>query len=183
MRIPVVVAALTAALLAGATPAHAGGWHATWAAAQQDVFDRQRPGVVAAFPSNEGTNTTLRLVVRTTVGGRYARILLSNRSGTTTLLVGATRVAVRAQRSTARRRTPRTLRWSSRTWTDIPPGGEVVSDPVALAVPAHADLLVSAWLPYRTPVLTWHGFANTTSYLAAGNRVDDAGGSSYGRTT
>ena len=182
-RVPVVVALAVALLLGGAPAARADGWHATWAAAQQDVYDAKRPGVVAAFPDNTATDTTLRLVVRTTVGGRYARVRLSNRFGSAPMRVGAARVAVRATGDAARAGTTRTLRWSSRTWTDIPAGGEALSDPVALGVPASTDLLVSVWLPYRTPVLTWHGFANTTSYLAAGNRVDDAAGHAYDRTT
>ena len=178
-----VVGLLTALVLAGAPAAEAGEWRATWAAAQQDVYDSKRPGVVAAFPANEAANTTLRLVVRSTVAGRYARIRLSNVFGSSPMRVGAARVAVRSAGRSAAAGTSRTLRWSTRTWVDVPAGGEVLSDPVALAVPAHADLLVSVWLPYRTPVLTWHGFANTTSYLAAGNRVDDVAGRSYDRTT
>src|SRR6185437_12595081 len=63
----------------------------------------------------------------------------------------------------------------------IPPGAEVVSDPVALNVPALTDIAISMYFPDHTMASTEHSDSNQISYAANGNQVAaaDLGGKSW----
>ena len=190
-RIPVVLAlvlgVLAATFLAGAVPAAAASsWQATWGAAQQVVADPTRGDLLAVFPAGEAVDQSMRFVVRTTVGGESVRVRFSNRFGTEPLEIGAARIALRDFGATVLAGTSQVVTWSGSPSTVIPPGVDVVSDPVPLQVFADNDLLVSLYLPGRAPLRTYHSFANTTSYVsepAAGNLVDDQYGGGFSRRT
>ena len=67
-------------------------------------------------------NQTIRMVVRTTLGGNQARIRLSNLYGTEGLSVGAAHLALRLRGCETIPGTDRTLTFSGRPSTLIPPG-------------------------------------------------------------
>src|SRR4051812_20955055 len=84
-------------------------WVATWAAAQQPANPAPPPGaqpVAAASGSGRGSaaltsfhNQTIRMFVRSSLGGSRLRVQLSNAYGTTALTIGAVHVARRAKES------------------------------------------------------------------------------------
>ncbi|QFZ19377.1 SGNH/GDSL hydrolase family protein [Saccharothrix syringae] len=148
--------------------AHARGWVAAWAAS---------PVVGSAVPWNscpagEGlADQTVRNVVFTSAGGRFARVRLTNAFGTKPLKVGRTSVAVQAAGDAAVPGTLRAVTFGGRREVTVPVGREVFSDPVRLDVAALSTLLVSAYLPEATGPLTNHPFTAQGNYLAAGDRT------------
>src|SRR4051794_39393474 len=112
---------LGAVVVCGFSPAaHAQDhWVATWAASPQAprvVFPRpaQAPAPAAA-PANQGNqqgnqpagfpapqsfnNQTVRMVVRSSIGGRRVRVVLSNAFGTAPLKIGGAHIALRDKES------------------------------------------------------------------------------------
>ena len=116
-------------------------------------------------------NQTLRQIVHTSLGGDRVRIVLSNAFGTSPLAVGAAHVALREKDAAIVATSDRVLAFGGSPSVNIPPGATVVSDPVALTVPASADLAIDMYLPGDTAAstspLTTHGGALQTSYVSA----------------
>jgi lysophospholipase L1-like esterase len=159
-------------------------WIATWSTA--GVGRPQVPPVaptVAGAPAQTAQpapflhfdNQTLRQIVRTSVGGSRARIVLSNVFGTAPVTIGAAHIALRDKESSIVAASDRVLTFGGRSTMTIPAGATLLSDPVALAVPAAADLAIDLYLPGNTngpsPV-TMHNGALQTSYVTeTGNHV------------
>jgi len=105
--------------------------------------------------------------------------VLSNAFGTAPLPVGAAAVALRQKDSAVTAGSGRPLTFSGSASTTIAAGAVAVSDPVALTVPALADLVVDVFLPGDTASspspLTTHASALQTNYLSApGNHAGAA---------
>jgi lysophospholipase L1-like esterase len=77
----------------------------------------------------------------------------------------------------------RRLTFGGRTTVVVPAGRQVVSDPVALSVPADADVLVTTYSPGPSGPVTIHPRARQTSYAAVGQHTEDAGGAAYTERT
>jgi lysophospholipase L1-like esterase len=141
-----------------------GPWTGTW------------QGTMAAAMDGGCANCTVRDVVHTSIGGTAVRVRLSNVFGTVPLRVGHTTVALPAVPGTAQV-APGTLRqvtFHRRAAVTVPPGSEVVSDPVPLAVPARHDLLVTTYTPGRRIRTSYHPIAMRHSFFAAGTDVANA---------
>jgi lysophospholipase L1-like esterase len=168
------VSALVAGLMApssAASPArHANDWVGTWASSASGTVPNLPTGYV---------NRTIRNVVHTSVGGSRVRVSLTNVLGTAPVLMGAVTVAVAAKPDApdAVAGTMRSLTFSGAPSITIPPGGEVLSDPVSLAAPEDGNLLVSVFTPQPSGPVTYHQVANQTSYLSQNgdHAADDAG--------
>ncbi|MEU2774933.1 SGNH/GDSL hydrolase family protein [Streptomyces sp. NPDC007162] len=180
-----LLAALTAALTVALPPLRASAdppphhraarWTGTWEAAAS--------GTVAELPGQ-----SVRDVIHTSVGGRAARIRISNRLGTAPLVLGGVSVAVQvagAPRSAAAvPGSVRTVTFHGAATTEIPAGHDAVGDPVPLRVPAGANLLVSLYTPGDSGPATYHRSALQTSFIAPdGNHTGDEGGTAYTTTT
>ncbi|MGP4111912.1 SGNH/GDSL hydrolase family protein [Streptomyces sp. 4N509B] len=131
---------------------------------------------VTSRPASDTTafeDQTIRQVVHTSVGGTAARVRLSNEFGTTPLVIGEARVALRDPDAPDSARTQpgtdRRLTFGGASSLTIPAGAPAVSDPVDLRVPAGADLVISLYLPEHTPGTTLHAFAFQNAYVADGN--------------
>ncbi|CAM5590311.1 SGNH hydrolase [Streptomyces badius] len=124
-----------------AAPASAGTWVGAWSASP-----------VGAEPGTAGegmAGRSVRNVVHTGVGGTSARITLSNLYGRTPLTMTHASLALAAGHGTAAANagSMRRLTFAGRTTVVIAAGGQVLSDAVALAVPAGGDVLVTTLLP------------------------------------
>jgi lysophospholipase L1-like esterase len=169
------------ALLPGMVPV-AGAqehWVATWAASPQAPrvnFPRpaQTPAAApASAPANPAfpappsfNNQTVRMVVRTSIGGRRARVQLSNAFGTGPLKVGAAHVALRDRESAIMPASDHALTFSGKASFTIPPGAEAISDPVDLDVPKLGDLAISVYIPGEVAVPTTHLTGLHTTYIS-----------------
>jgi lysophospholipase L1-like esterase len=170
MLIATLVATLTLASPASAgalAPAGAGGssWVGTWGTAVTGPALPPQPGTVFE-------NQTLRQIVHVSTAGSEIRVRLGNEYGTQPLVIGEARVARRpagAGGSEIVRGTDRALTFGGRKSVSIPAGAPALSDPVRLSVPALTDLVISIYLPQRTPAATLHGSAFQANFVAAGN--------------
>ncbi|MEV7088660.1 SGNH/GDSL hydrolase family protein [Streptomyces sp. NPDC093085] len=157
-----------------AAPASADAWTATWATAPVGVEE----GAPQGYPGR-----TIRNVVHTSIGGTSARVTFSNLYGTEALFIGSASVAVGAEGPGARPGSLRRLTFSGRPEVTVPPGGQVISDPVALRLPYGGDLLVSLYTPVAGGPVTYHPYALQTSYFADGDRTADTTGAPYTEPT
>ncbi|MER6567597.1 SGNH/GDSL hydrolase family protein [Streptomyces sp. NPDC001093] len=137
-------------------------------------------GTASALPG-----AAIRNVVHLSVGGTAVRIRLGNRFGTAPLRLGAVTVALR--RGTGPDAVPGTLRTATfhgATTVTVPPGQDMVTDPVPLTVPAAADLLVTVYTPEDGGPATYHQTALQTSYVApdGAGRAADEDGAAYTTT-
>jgi lysophospholipase L1-like esterase len=148
-------------------------WLATWTASPSDAPPRPPRDSVDRVPRLY--DQTLRLVVRTSIGGERVRIRLSNEYGDRPLVIDAAHVAVRDSGASIVPATDRALTFGGRPWVQMRPGAVVLSDPVALTVPALADLAVSVHLPDSTRVSTAHPLGLQTNYVGHGNVVSARG--------
>jgi len=163
---------LAAVLLLAATPlAHAkplpNHWVGTWATADYD-----RDNTVKHDLSNQ--DITLRQIVHVSLGGPFVRVELSNAFGTEPLVIGAAHIALAGKSGDIDLLTANALTFGGQPSVSIPPGAEIVSDPVALKLPAFADLAISLFLPAQ-PLshISVHNSAYQTNYIAPGNLVGE----------
>jgi lysophospholipase L1-like esterase len=156
-------------------------WVATWAASPQAprvAFGRgPAPGAPAAAPARANrapafpapptfNNTTVREIVHTSIGGRRARVQLSNAFGTTPLKVGAAHVALRDKESAILAGSDHALTFSGDASFTIPPGAEAISDPVDIEVPKLGDLVLSLYIPGEGAAPTQHLTGLHTTYIS-----------------
>ncbi|HEX6355541.1 SGNH/GDSL hydrolase family protein [Actinophytocola sp.] len=127
-------------------------------------------------------NHSIRNVVHTSVGGRAARVRLSNVYGTAPVLMGRVTLAVAAAPDApdAVAGTMREVTFGGAPSITVPVGAEVLSDPVSLAVPADRDLLVTVFTPEPSGPVTVHPRAYQTSFLTAdGDHAADEQGAAF----
>ena len=157
-------------------------WVATWAASPQSariVFPRlpqppaPAPGAAAppapriVFPAPPSfDNQTVRMVVRTSIGGHQVRVQLSNTFGGSALHIGAAHIALRDKDSTIVAGSDRPLTFSGRPSATIPEGAEILSDPVDLDVQPLADLAISVYVPGHVDDPTDHLTGLHTTYIS-----------------
>ena len=158
-----------------------GDWVATWTAAQHapsnDLF------TLIGEPTNPGVsgfnNQTVRNVAFTSSGGRVLRVHLSNAFGTRPVTIGRATVAVELSGAQLVPGTVRNLLFGGQASVTIPAGGDIVSDPVNLAVRPLEDLAVSTYLPTATGPTTYHFFSQQTNYVASGDLTGSEAPDSY----
>ncbi|MDG4859088.1 SGNH/GDSL hydrolase family protein [Streptomyces sp. T-3] len=155
-----------------ADPASAGSWVGTWSTSP-----------AAAEPNTERgfAGRSIRNVVHTSVGGTSARITLSNLFGHQPLTLTHVSLAVASAPSNpaAAAGTVRRLTFGGNHSVVIPPGKQIVSDPVRLRIPHDADLLVTTFSPTPSGPVTYHPHARQTSFVAPGDHVEDPLGDAY----
>lgn len=134
-------------------------WVGTWTAAPAPA-----DGVALA-------NVTLRMTPRVSIGGSTIRVRISNAYGVRPLAIGAAHVARRDSGAAIVPGSDRRLTFGGETRATIAAGALLVSDPVALEVPALADLAVSFHLPQDLPA----SFGITGRYARQTNYISPVG--------
>ena len=155
------VASLTLPLAAKTPPPD--HWVGTWGAAPSDVSNTSH-----LFAQD----STLREIVRVSLGGPLVRVILTNEFGTEPLIIGAVHIADAAGGSSISLASANALTFGGRLSVTIPPGALVVSDPAALTLKPLSSVAVSVFVPAQTVThLTAHAFAGATAYMTPGNVV------------
>jgi lysophospholipase L1-like esterase len=144
-------------------------WFATWTASPYDAPPRPPRDSIDRVPRLY--DQTLRLVVRTSIGGDDVRIRLSNEYGDRPLMIDAAHIAVRDTGASIDPGSDHALTFGGRASLQMRPGAVVWSDPVTMTVPALHDLSVSLHLADSTRLSTRHPLALQTSYVGHGNVV------------
>ena len=149
---------------AQAQPAH---WVASWSPSQQiaEPENMLAPDVLK--------DTTLRQVVRLTIGGAAFRLRLSNAFGAEPLHLYAVHVGEPAGPGEIDTASDRALTFSGRNDVIVPAGATYLSDPVAMPVAPFADMAVTIHYGEMPAVQTSHPGSRTTSYVAPGDHVSD----------
>jgi lysophospholipase L1-like esterase len=160
-----------------AAPVSTGTWVGAWATSP-----------AAAEPGTEihgMAGRSVRNVVHASVAGTSARITLSNLYGQSPLHLTHASIAVAAGDggAAAAAGTMRRLTFSGATSVVVPPGGQVMSDAVRIAVPRGSDVLVTTYSPTPSGPVTYHPHARQISYVAAGDRTEDVTGAPYTERT
>ena len=151
------------ASFAASSPDH---WVGTWSASPlAELNDKAEIGA---------TDMTLRQIVHVSIGGSSVRIVLTNEFGTEPLTIGAAHIALRATGADIQLTTANALSFGGQAAVVIPPGALVMSDPVALKLPAFGDLAISLYIPAQPMAqMTQHASAFQTNYAADGNHVGE----------
>jgi len=157
-------AALAAFLLSGPALAAqpASHWVASWGAAQQI------PEPANELAAENWRDASIRQVLHLTLGGKQFRVRISNVYGTAPLVLEAASVALAGSDKIL------PLTFDGRTAVMIPAGAEYYSDTVDMALKPAANLSVSMYFKEAPARQTGHPGARTYTYLAKGNRVNDA---------
>ena len=153
-KLPALMCA-TALTILGFVPQHAAAqvqpnlpWVGTWAAAASlETFAQQSTASTPAGPSPVLTfnQITLRQFVFTSIGGTAARLHFSNQYGTTPITLADVHVAqVNAATGSTVPSTDAQVTFAGKTTITLQPGQSIVSDGIAVTVPAQSSMAVSA---------------------------------------
>jgi lysophospholipase L1-like esterase len=157
-------------------------WVSSWASAQQErrVFGRGGRGQADGDGSLE--DQTVRMMVRTSIGGSPVRVWLSNVHGGAPLTIGSARIALHAEGSRIVSGSDRALTFNGMSSVTIPPGAPMVSDPVDLEVAPLTDLAISLYLPENTGSPTTHAMGLRDAYVSEAGDFTGAAEISGGST-
>jgi lysophospholipase L1-like esterase len=143
-------------------PDHSDHWVGTWGASPLAMLNPD--GKIIA------PDTSLREIVRISLGGPQVRVIFSNELGLDPLTIGAANIALSTGSSEIGAATALTFGGSSSV--TIPAGALMFSDPIALKLPAFADVAISLYLPEQPMrVVSLHQLALQTSYAATGKVI------------
>ncbi|GAA1395578.1 SGNH/GDSL hydrolase family protein [Catellatospora coxensis] len=156
----------------GATAGAKDEWVGSWSAAPT--------GAGAGLSGTGFADQTIRMIVHTSVGGSAARIRLSNTFGTGAVTIGHATVA-RPDAATPALTdvlpaSVAELTFNGAPGITIPKGGQIVSDPLPVAVPELSDLVVSIYLPVATGPATWHWTSRQATYYGSGDTAAEPTG-------
>lgn len=156
-------------------------WIPTWAASPQSAvivmpgFARRPAGASSAAPANNRPlfpppppveNQTVRMIVRSSIGGSEVRVQLSNTFGPAPLDVGAAHIALRDKGSSIVTSSDHALTFSGQPSIVIPAGAEVISDPVNMSVAPLTYLTISVFIPDKAVDPTDHLTGLHTTYVS-----------------
>ena len=158
-------------------------WVGTWAAAPQQGRGGPPPAQANGAPppvapaGQRGPATapssfkdqTVRMIVHTTIGGKRARVTLSNTFGNAPLTIGSAHVALRSRESAIVPASDRALMFNGKPAVKIAQGAEITSDPFDLEIPQLSDLAISVYIPGDSGQLTTHATGLHTTYIANDN--------------
>jgi lysophospholipase L1-like esterase len=117
-------------------------------------------------PVQTFTNQTVRMILRSSIGGRRARVKLANAFNGTAVEIGAAHIALRDKDSGIAAGSDRVLTFGGRQTITMAPGMVVVSDPVDLAIAPLSDVAVSLYFPKDTGAPTTHANGLRPTYIS-----------------
>ncbi|MES5820059.1 SGNH/GDSL hydrolase family protein [Streptomyces sp. RG80] len=123
-----------------------------------------------------------RMVVHTSVGGRDARIRLSNAFGDRPVTFDSVYAGIRREGAALVPGSNRRLSFDDESSITVPAGAVVYSDPLPGRLPAGSDLVVSVHTPDAAGPLTGHWMAMQTSYATRGDHTAEEGGTHWTET-
>ena len=149
---------------------HAQIWVSSWGASQQI------PEPHNALPPEDLTDATVRQIFHLSLGGPALRVHLSNAFGTEALHIASVHIARPISPASAAidLASDHALTFAGKAEADIPPGAEMISDPVNYPVAPMSDLAVTFYLAAPPARETSHPGSRATSYYVHGNLVSAA---------
>jgi lysophospholipase L1-like esterase len=160
-------------------------WVATWGTAQQQYrAGRGGAPVTSAAPPQVLNptaparrfpvppplvglhNQTVRMIVRSSIGGNTLRVRLSHALGASMLSLGAAHLALHGKDSGIVQGSDRALTFGGKPSATLYGGQVLISDPVTLDVAPLTDLAVSLYFPGETGPPTSHTFGLRPTYIS-----------------
>jgi lysophospholipase L1-like esterase len=180
MKISLSSVAAGAALLVSlgvASPAPAAqppaSWVTSWATALQSIPPLADPPPLYRAPDVAGR--TVRQIVYPTLGGRVARIRISNEYGREPLVIESMGIAPSANGAATSPVGAVRVTFGGRPGASVPPGGELDSDPVEIDLRAGAAYAISSYMGRDQKVVAWHRVASQINFVSRpGDHVADA---------
>nr|WP_312321726.1 SGNH/GDSL hydrolase family protein [Acinetobacter oleivorans] len=155
-------------------------WITTWAASPQKVWNKD-----FVFPTNipdQISNQTIKQISQISLGGEAVRLVFTNQYGDQPLSIDKTTVGIfKGQSLKAKSVYP--VYFSGKLKAQILPGKQLISDPIQLPVPDHAQLMVNSFIQKPTTFKTFHWDAKQTSWIIAGNQTANSNTPSSAQTT
>jgi lysophospholipase L1-like esterase len=139
------------------------GWITSWTTAPQPGDDQNNPPLASL------ENSTMRQMIRISLGAPKVRLRISNAFGRSPLVIGAAHLALAGEGASIVPSSDRAVTFGEKSSVQIPAGALVVSDPIDLDVPNLAKLSISLFIVKASKELTAHPGSRTTSYFATGN--------------
>ena len=165
---------LTLCCLTASAPAQT-PWTGTWSTSPMSG------SISTAF-----NNMTLRQIAHTSISGTSARVQISNAFGTQPLTISDVHLAQATSPSSTSTvaGTDHAVTFGGSSSVTIPAGGKAVSDTVAMAIGAQADIAVSFYFPTAsmTSNVTYHQFGMASSWWASGDVSSNASFSPIGQS-
>lgn len=158
-------AALIVAAFAAGAPAGAQVWRASWTASPAPSL-QAGPGVPPEVVSPVIANQTIVQVIRLSAGGDAVRLRLSNEFGAAPLHIG--RVTVRLLDAAGAKTVgePRVVTANGNADFTVAPGSPLVSDAIAIRVPARAQLSVAIYVADEKVACTCHADGQAYTLLS-----------------
>jgi lysophospholipase L1-like esterase len=157
-----------ASLALQAAPPKGDHWVVTWATAQ--LLVRPQPPANPPQNANPGargfSNQTVRMVVRSSIGGKQVRIKVANAFGSAPVTIGAAHIALRDKDSEIVPASDHALTFNGKPGCILSPGVVRLSDPVDVNLPPLTDLAISLYFPGETGPPTTHGSGLHTAYIS-----------------
>ncbi|MFY7002045.1 SGNH/GDSL hydrolase family protein [Acinetobacter pittii] len=155
-------------------------WVTTWAASPQKVWNKD-----FVFPTNipdQISNQTIKQISQISLGGEAIRLVFTNQYGDQPLYIDKTTVGlVKGQSLKSKNAYP--VYFSGKLKAQILPGKQLMSDPIQLPVPDHAQLMVNTFIQRPTTFKTFHWDAKQTSWLITGNQTANLNTPNSAKTT
>jgi len=145
-------------------------WVASWGASQQV------PEPANSLPADDLRNATLRQIVHLSIGGPSIRVHLSNAFGTEALHLTSVHIArpLSPALPAIDPASDLALTFASKPDVTIPPGAEVLSDPIDFGVAPLSDIAVTIHFDAPPAGETGHPGSRATSYYVHGDAVSAA---------
>lgn len=126
------------------------------------------------------SDSTVRNIVHTSIGGQDLRVRLANTFGTGPVTFDAVDVAIQSAGAALVAGSSQPVTFSGQTSVTIPPGAEVLSDPVPGTVAPGTNLAVSLHVVGSSGQVTGHPDAQQVTYYSpAGNFAASPSASDY----
>jgi len=134
------------------------GWTSTWNAA-----------LGYAPAAGPWGGQTLRMVVRTSLGGDQLRLHLSDRFATSAAVIGHVTIGTQMNGGSTQETMPLDVTFGGSTTLTLAPGASAVSDPIPLATAPATRLLVSIYVPPGANMIApRHDVAEESNYNSNG---------------
>jgi lysophospholipase L1-like esterase len=146
-------------------------WVATWGTSQQI------PEPQNALPTDDLRDATIRQIFHLSLGGQTLRVHLSNAFGTEALHFTSVRIARPVATDSAASpgvinpTTDKALTFAGKSDATVPPGAELLSDPVEFPAAALSDVVVTFHFDVPPAQQTGHPGSRATSYFVHGDFV------------
>ena len=143
-------------------------WITTWSASPQKVWNKD-----FVFPTlipEQVSNQTIRQMSKISLGGEEVRLVFTNQYGKQPLYIDQTTIGL-ANAVTLNSKSTYPVYFSGQLKARILPGKQLISDPIQLPVPDHAQLVVNSFIQKPTTFKTFHWDAKQTSWLISGNQT------------